>query len=642
MMPGTYGVSFFRRRHVMKKLIIIVSIFLFSLLPLFLWAGSKKEAEAPAQRGKYLAERGVIVPPEEVYIDSYIAHIDYRYPKPESDIGITLYAGHRQISSRGQEEIIQIGIQGKELSFEELPPMNLAFVIDKSGSMRDQEKMEWVKESFYIFIDKVREKDFVSLIYFDNRAETVFPSTRMDSQYKRERFKDEVYRVRPGGGTNLMDGVKLGYKEVLSNYRKEYVNRVLVLSDGMATTSTTGLLEMAQRYSGMGINISTIGVGKDFDLQLMNNLAHRGGGSSRFISDREQMEKTFGTELDRMVVPIAKDVEMKLEFLQNVEVLATWGYENRIYGNSISYYLSSLHHRDYETILAHIRIPPLRFHGEQDLARFSMEYRDEEGNSHSRGPYYLTVNFVEVDYPVTGFSDAMVLRSGTMLHFSQALKRVGELYYSGQTQRALDLTVATKKEVVNTRLRLDDIGFDDEIKILDNYIRIFSGDLAMSDAETTRKVMEEEIAPPVRERSLHEHIENLFREITLDLGSRIKGTIAISGFSTEEGKKSDLVTLLNETALLEVAKHKTVQVVERDRLDMVLKEQEYALSDLMDTEKAIQVGKLLTVHHILTGSVIEMPNSVVIFGRIINVETGEIESVAQVIVTKNREVNALL
>jgi curli biogenesis system outer membrane secretion channel CsgG len=102
------------------------------------------------------------------------------------------------------------------------------------------------------------------------------------------------------------------------------------------------------------------------------------------------------------------------------------------------------------------------------------------------------------------------------------------------------------------------------------------------------------------------------------------------------------VTLLNETALMEVAKHKSLQVVERDKLDMILKEQELSLTDLMDTDKAITVGRLLTVHHLLTGSVIEMPNSVVIFGRIINVETGEIESVAQVIVPKNREVKALL
>ena len=83
---------------------------------------------------------------------------------------------------------------------------------------------------------------------------------------------------------------------------------------------------------------------------------------------------------------------------------------------------SSLHHRDYETILVYIRIRPQQLYSEQDLARFMMEYKDVNGNTHYRGPYYLRVNFVDMEHPVTGFSDGMVLRSGTMLHFAQALK----------------------------------------------------------------------------------------------------------------------------------------------------------------------------------------------------------------------------
>ncbi len=545
----------------MKRLHIIIILFIFTvpLLP-YAAAGEKaaKEAASSAERGKYLAERGLIVRPEEVYIDSYVAHINYHYPRPEAEFGITLYSGHRQVSSRGQEEVIQIGIQGRELSFDELPPLNLAFVIDKSGSMAGQDKMVWVKEAFYIFIEKVRDKDFVSLVFFDSTAETVFSSTNMDSRYKRERFKDEVARVRPGSGTNLFDGLELGYKEVLSNYRQEYVNRVLILTDGLPNQGRPidEILEMAEIYKNMGVNVSTIGVGVDFDLQFIRELSDKGGGSSRFISGREEMEKIFGSELDRMVVPIANDLEMKLEFLPNVEILGTWGYNYRIEGDTIYYYLSTLHHRDYETILVQVRIPSQALRGEQDLARFSITYRDAEDNTCYAGPYYLRVSFVEQEHPVTGFSDGMVLRSGTMLHFAQALKRIGELYYSRQAQRALDLTVTTKKELVNAKLRLDEVGFDDEIEILNNYIRILSGELAMSDKETTKIVVEEEIAPPVRERSLQEHLENLFREITLDLGSRIKGAIAISGFSTEEGKTSGLVTLLNEIALIEVAKQK--------------------------------------------------------------------------------------
>ena len=151
-----------------------------------------------------------------------------------------------------------------------------------------------------------------------------------------------------------------------------------------------------------------------------------------------------------------------------------------------------------------------------------------------------------------------------------------------------------------------------------------------------------EIVPPVRERSLHDHMQNLYREMTLDLSSRETGTIAVSGFSMKDGNTSELTALLDEMAMVEVAKLPALTVIERDRMDMILKEQALSLSDLMDTGKAINVGRLLTADHMLTGTVIEMPNSVVIFGRIINVETAEIESAAQVIVAKNREVAALL
>lgn len=617
--------------------IIILSVI---ALPVMLWAGASKEAASTAERGKYLAERGMIVRPEEIYVDSYIAYIDYHYPKPKEDVGITLYSGHRQVSSGGQEEVLQIGIQGGGLDFEELPPMNLAFVIDKSGSMNDRDKMDWVKETFDIFIERVRDKDYVSLIVFDNLAKVVFSSTRMDSGIKRDRFRNAVHGIRPGGGTNLVDGLNLGYKEILSNYRKEYTNRVLFLTDGRG--ESTGILEMAETYKNMGINVSTIGVGTDFDLELMRNLADRGGGSSRFISGREEMEETFGSELDRMVVPVARDMKMKLEFLQDVDILGTWGYNNRVEGNTIHYYISTLHHRDYETILVQVKIPPQRLTGERNIARFTIEYNDIEGEKHYRRPYYLQANFVDMEFPVTGFSDGKILQSGTMLHFAQAMKRIGWLYYSGQVKQALDITVETKKELQNARLRLDNEGFDDEIQILENYIKIFGGDLKYVESDTERILEDYEIKPFVQERSLHEHLENLFREMTLAMGTKEEGGIAVSGFTIKEGGSSGLVNLLNEMALVEITKHKGLQVVERKRLDMIMEEQRLALTDLMDTTNAIEVGRLLAVNHILTGSVIEMANSVVIFGRIINVETAEIESAAQVIVPRSRDVEALL
>ena len=137
-------------------------------------------------------------------------------------------------------------------------------------------------------------------------------------------------------------------------------------------------------------------------------------------------------------------------------------------------------------------------------------------------------------------------------------------------------------------------------------------------------------------------MSNLFREMTLDLAVKPGGVIAVSGFTTKGQDTPELLSLLNEMAVLEIGKLDTLTLVERQKLSAILQEQEISLSDLMDTSKAISIGKLLAANYIVTGTVVEMSNLVVIFGRIINVETGEVESVAQVIVLKDREIKKLL
>ncbi len=532
-----------------------IAVFLFLVLPLLTWAGGASEGGASQTRGRYLAGRGVIIPPSEIHVESYISQIDYTYPDPETDLGINLYSGHRQLSTAGQEEIIQIGIQGRRLDFADLPPMNLCFVIDKSGSMASQDKMGWVREAFYVFIERVRDKDYVALVVFDSDSQVLFPSTQMSSQQKRRAFREAVEKIEPGGGTNLVAGLKHGYQQVLSNFRSEYTNRVLFLTDGVGESE--GILEMAETYKQMEINVSTVGVGKDFDTNLMVDLARTGGGSSRFISDRNEMEKTFGSELDRMLVPVARDLDMRLEVPPDIEILQTWGYQNQIEGNTVRYTLATLHHRDYETILVKLRIKPQNTAEERDLARFSLTFTNADGRPDQAGPFILKARMVASNHPVAGFSNGKVIRSGTMLRFAQSLVDIGELYYSSQEdikkinslaerssagdlrsaaersasegkevaeaesrseapvnpeiqelekrvasrmKEAITLTNTTKKELINARLRLDNEGFDDEINILNRYIGILGKELKLEQSETTRIVEDMEIAPPVKER----------------------------------------------------------------------------------------------------------------------------------------------
>ncbi|UCG00051.1 MAG: hypothetical protein JSV89_11040 [Spirochaetaceae bacterium] len=340
-------------------------------------------------------------------------------------------------------------------------------------------------------------------------------------------------------------------------------------------------------------------MGKSFDLDLMVKMARLGGGSSRFISDRKEMEETFGSELDRMAVPLALNLVMKLEFLVDVDILDTWGYENRRSGDTVHYYQRTFHHGDHETILAHVRIQPQRMTGTFDLARFTIQYQDVYGNELKSGPHIIQASFVDIPFPVTGFSDGMVLRSGTMLHLAQNLKTIGELYYSNKSQqnlsRVMQLASDTKKELVNARMRLDNRGFEDEIRILDNYLETLGRELQLAEARIRDFISDVEAQSLTPQRSFRNHIKNLCTEI---------------------------------------ARINTISLIREQALYSAIRQHGYTIADLTDKLNAMTVGRFLAADYIVTGTVMETTNNYIIFSRLLNIASGEVESTAQVIVAK--------
>ncbi len=172
--------------------------------------------------------------------------------------------------------------------------------------------------------------------------------------------------------------------------------------------------------------------------------------------------------------------------------------------------------------------------------------------------------------------------------------------------------------------------------------RVLGQEMELREEDATRLMKKEEISPPMKERSLQDHMQSLFTEMLLKIKNRQRGVIAVSGFTARGGKRFKLIDLLNETLLSELGKVDNLTVVERSKLHKALEEQGFSVSDLMDTSKAISVGKLLAAQYMLTGLVTEMSGSVMIFGRIINVETAQVESAAQIIVPKSKNVEALL
>jgi TolB-like protein len=130
--------------------------------------------------------------------------------------------------------------------------------------------------------------------------------------------------------------------------------------------------------------------------------------------------------------------------------------------------------------------------------------------------------------------------------------------------------------------------------------------------------------------------------MVLDLESRKSGNIAVTPFTLRDGRSAQLVDLINKTAESVLVELNQFNILEQKLIDEILEEQGLSLADLIETDRAIEVGELLSADYILTGTIIEMRGSLVIFSRVINVETAAIESVGQVIVLRDEKVNAML
>lgn len=335
----------------MKRLLFIL-IGILAVQPVLFAAASR---EASGQRGNYLAESGRVIPPGDIHVDSYISRNHFNYPIPQTGAMNIITAS----GVRNNTAYLLMGLMGKKDDFSSLPLMNICFVIDISGSMASHNKLDWVKESFHVFIERVRPQDLVSVVIFDDKVEVLIKPTQVRNLQDRNEFKRLVDSLSPRGSTNIYGGMEMGYAQVEASFRQNYTNRVILLTDGMDNVSRRSrreFLDLSIGYKGKGINISTISLGAEADINLMVDVALEGGGSSRFITDRTIMEQTFGSELDRLIVTAAKNLTMELVLSDGVSLQQTWGYSNRISRNTVYYSMGTLHNGDYETIMAEVML----------------------------------------------------------------------------------------------------------------------------------------------------------------------------------------------------------------------------------------------------------------------------------------------
>jgi len=279
-----------------------------------------------------MINNGQPIPADAVKIEEMVNYFDYNYPQPISEHPFSINTEAATTPWNNQTKIVKIGLQGKTYVNDELPPSNLTFLIDVSGSMSSQNKLPLLKSAFKLLVNQLREQDKVSIVVYAGAAGVVLKPT---SGVKKEKILSALNNLESGGSTAGGAGIKLAYKLAEQNYKKKGNNRVILATDGdfnVGKSSDNAMEKLIEEKRKSGVYLSVLGFGygnyKDSKLEI---LADKGNGNHAYIDNMQEAQKVFGKEFGGTLYTIAKDVKIQVEFNPTkVKAYRLIGYENRL------------------------------------------------------------------------------------------------------------------------------------------------------------------------------------------------------------------------------------------------------------------------------------------------------------------------
>jgi Ca-activated chloride channel homolog len=287
-------------------------------------------------------------------------------------------------------------------------PINVAIVLDKSGSMQG-EKIIRAREAAELAIERLNENDIVSIITYDSTVNVLLPATKVSDK---EMIFDSIRKITANGSTALFAGVSKGAGEVRKFLSEERVNRVILLSDGIANvgpSSPNDLADLGASLIKEGISVTTIGLGLNYNEDLMTRLARRSDGNHAFVENANDLAKVFDYEFGELLTIVAQEIEIKIDCAGGIRPIRILGRDADIEGNTVTAYVNQICSDNEKYILLEIEVPPGHVDTKRSIASTRIKYADLRTNksrSHSKS---LSASFTGSDEVVKAETDRDVM-----------------------------------------------------------------------------------------------------------------------------------------------------------------------------------------------------------------------------------------
>ncbi|MCY1055159.1 VWA domain-containing protein [Nannocystis sp. SCPEA4] len=275
-------------------------------------------------------EDGQLPPADAVRIEEMINYFTYAYPEPQAGQPFSVRTEVAACPWNDRARLVQIGIKGKSLAPTEIPPRNLVFLLDVSGSMGSPDKLPLLQRSLALLVADIRPVDSVAIVVYAGAAGVVLEPTS-----DRDKIVTALDGLYAGGSTNGGQGIEAAYALAQRAFRKGGINRVILATDGdfNVGVSSEGELQRlieAKRDSGIFLSVLGFGTGNTKD-STMEMLADKGNGNYAYIDSLQEARKVLVEQAGATLVTIAKDVKIQVEFNPiKVGAYRLIGYENRM------------------------------------------------------------------------------------------------------------------------------------------------------------------------------------------------------------------------------------------------------------------------------------------------------------------------